>query len=436
MRGEHVGMEDLTDEALRTLVNIYIDHFKKTPFIMQVKDEKMLSDGWYQLGKVKKITPLLSVLLLWQCVGQTSQSGCVTPEGKSRRSMEYVSGFNAPDYFNELYQDAEMRHAFNGSGKKDFTAWQKAFRPKLMEKLGIAKIARQLQDFKPKAEKVDSEDIGYAVRERWVIWTEPSVPLPFIILFPKEKRERYTLVIFPHGHGKNTEAYAGVYHSEEEEREELEGEYDISVQAVKRGCIAIAPTTRGFGKTRTPEDIENDALSSCRTLFVHDMLVGRTPIGDRVWDVMKLIDWSLEKLPVDASRIVVYGNSGGGTVTLFAGACDTRIAASIPSSYFCTFAGSIGSIRHCLCNYIPGILDYGEMSDIAGLTAPRLFCATNGRYDDIFPAAETEKAFAHLQEIYRAAGVPDNCELYFGEGGHRVYRDGAYDFLKKHHFCE
>ena len=105
MRGEHVGMEDLTDEALRTLVNIYIDHFKKTPFIMQVKDEKMLSDGWYQLGKVKKITPLLSVLLLWQCVGQTSQSGCVTPEGKSRRSMEYVSGFNAPDYFNESAKD-------------------------------------------------------------------------------------------------------------------------------------------------------------------------------------------------------------------------------------------------------------------------------------------------------------------------------------------
>lgn len=379
---------------------------------------------------------MLSVVLLCQCDGQSPQKGYVVQERKSNRNMDYVSEFKAPDYFNELYANSEMKYAFTGNSKEDFVAWQQEFRPKLMEKLGITKIAEQLQGFKPKAKKIDSEDIGYAVRERWVIWTEPSVPLPFIIMFPKEKKESYTLVISPHGHGKNTEAYAGVYHSETEKKEELEGEYDISVQAVKWGCIAIAPTTRGFGKTRTPEDIEKDVTSSCRTLMLQDLLVGRTPIGDRVWDVMKLIDWSLEKLPVDPDKVVVYGNSGGGTVTLFAGACDERITASIPSSYFCTFTGSIGSLRHCECNYIPGILDYGEMSDIAGLTAPRLFCATNGRYDDIFPAEESKKAFARLQKIYKTAGAPGNCELYFGEGGHRVYRDGAHDFLERHNFCE
>lgn len=385
---------------------------------------------------LKKTTLVLLAILLCQCGGQISKRGYEKQEGNNQRNMDYVAEFNAPDYFDELYANAEMKYAFTGDSKADFTAWQQEFRPKLMEKLGITKIAEQLQGFKPKAEKIDSEDIGYAVRERWVIWTEPTVPLPFIIMFPKEKKENYTLVISPHGHGKNTEAYAGVYHSEEEKQEELEGEYDISVQAAKRGCIAIAPTTRGFGKTRTPEDIEKDVTSSCRTLTLHDLLVGRTPIGDRVWDVMKLIDWSLEELPVDPEKIVVYGNSGGGTVTLFAGACDERIALSMPSSYFCTFTGSIGWIRHCECNYIPGILDYGEMADIAGLTAPRLFCATNGRYDKIFPAAESKKAFVHLQKIYNAAGVPNNCELYFGEGGHRVYRDEAYDFLEKHDFCE
>ena len=372
------------------------------------------------------------------CGNQAKQSNNDTAAERreNRREMERVTEFHAPDYFNELYNNAEMRYAFKGSSKDDFTAWQKEFRPRLMEKLGVTKIARQLEGFVPTTEKLDSEDLEYARRERWVIWTEPNVPLPFIIMFPKEVRERYTLVISPHGHDKNTEAYAGVYHSAEEEKENLDGEYDISVQAVKRGCIAIAPTTRGFGKTRTPQDIEKDVTSSCRTLMLHDLLVGRTPIGDRVWDVMKLIDWSLEELPVDPAKIVVYGNSGGGTVTLFAGACDERIAASIPSSYFCTFTGSIGSLSHCECNYLPGILEYGEMAEIAGLTAPRLFCAVNGRYDQIFPAEESEKAFAHLQEIYKAAGVPDNCELYFGEGGHRVYRDGAHDFLERYHFVE
>jgi hypothetical protein len=34
------------------------------------------------------------------------------------------------------------------------------------------------------------------------------------------------------------------------------------------------------------------------------------------------------------------------------------------------------------------------------------------------------------------AGAPDNCGFYFVEGEHRVYQDGAQDFLEKHHFVE
>ena len=221
------------------------------------------------MNRVEGMASFLLIVLWGQC-GRALQEGDIAPERKDR-SMECVSGFNALDYFCELYENAEMKYAFHGKDKADFIAWQEIFRPRLMEKLGIAKIASQLKNFEPKAEKIDSQDVGFAVRERWVIWTEPTVPLPFIILFPKEKKDQYPLMISPHGHGKNTEAYAGIYHSEEEKREELEGEYDISVQAVKRGFIAFAPTTRGVWKTRTPQDIENDALSSCRTLLMHDL---------------------------------------------------------------------------------------------------------------------------------------------------------------------
>jgi len=206
----------------------------------------------------------------------------------------------------------------------------------------------------------------------------------------------------------------------------------VAIQAVKEGYFAIAPTTRGFGDTRTPEDIKSEATSSCRTLLMHDILVGRTPIGDRVWDVSKLIDWALKNLPVDPAKIVVTGNSGGGTVTLFAAACDTRISVAVPSSYFCTFAGSIGSVHHCDCNYVPGIMQLGEMADVAGLIAPRPFCAVQGIKDNIFPIAESRKAFAHLKQIYSAAGVPNNCELYEGQEGHRYYKAGVWPFVAKH----
>lgn len=41
MWGEHIGMEELSDEAMKALVNIYTDNFKQTPLIMQAKGEKM-----------------------------------------------------------------------------------------------------------------------------------------------------------------------------------------------------------------------------------------------------------------------------------------------------------------------------------------------------------------------------------------------------------
>jgi hypothetical protein len=105
---------------------------------------------------------------------------------------------------------------------------------------------------------------------------------------------------------------------------------------------------------------------------------------------------------------------------------------AVPSSYFCTFEGSIGSIHHCDCNYVPGIMRLGEMYDVAGLIAPRPFKAIAGKDDTIFPIEHVKYAFERLKEIYTVAGVPDNCQLYIGQQGHRYYKDGAWDFIREH----
>ncbi|MFA5419521.1 MAG: alpha/beta hydrolase family protein [Bacteroidales bacterium] len=374
---------------------------------------------------IKLFLSIVLGLILIQCSTKN-------PSAQRNTQSEPVGKYNAKEHFSNMYANAGMKYAFNGSSLNDFEKWQKEFRPELKKILGLDILETQLATYQPKAQLLSSEDIGFAIRERWQIRTEPTVPLPFILLRPKNADHLNVLVIAPHGHSKNTELYAGIYNSEEERLSGEEGERNVAIQAVKEGYLAIAPTTRGFGETRTPEDKERDAKSSCRTLLLHDLLVGRTPIGDRVWDVSKLIDWALENLPVDPGKIVVTGNSGGGTVTLFAAACDTRISVAVPSSYFCTFTGSIGSLHHCECNYVPGMMQLGEMADVAGLIAPRAFCAVHGQLDKIFPVDETQKAFEDLKQIYMAAGVPENCELYVGDGGHRYYKDGVWPFVKKH----
>lgn len=162
---------------------------------------------------------------------------------------------------------------------------------------------------------------------------------------------------------------------------------------------------------------------------MQDLLVGRTPIGERVWDMSRLIDWAIETQNVDSHKIAITGNSGGGTISLFAAACDTRITVTVPSCYFNTFRGSIGAMRHCDCNYVPGILRLGEMYDVAGLIAPRAFLAVCGREDPIFPVDQAEYAYKELQKIYTDAGVPEKCRLFIGEGGHRYYKKPVWPFV-------
>lgn len=339
--------------------------------------------------------------------------------------------YDATRHFETLYSSVAREFEFRACSPQGWLAWRESFRPRLRQALGLDNMELDLRDHQPAAEKLKTEALGTYYREYWRLWVEPTVPLPFYLLRPRTVAGPLPLVLTPHGHN-HPHIYVGITHDENEEKSIREGDRDIACQAVQEGYLTIAPTTRAFGETRTEEDKEENRLSSCRTELLHGLLVGRTPIGERVWDISRLIDWATSRSDVDAQRIAITGNSGGGTIALFAAACDPRISVAVPSCYFCTFEGSIGSIHHCDCNYVPGILRLGEMYDVAGLIAPRPFCAIAGREDPIFPIQHVRHAFDRLKQIYTGAGVPDNCQLYVGDGGHRYYREGAWPFIRQH----
>jgi dienelactone hydrolase len=163
------------------------------------------------------------------------------------------------------------------------------------------------------------------------------------------------------------------------------------------------------------------------------LLSGRTLLGARVWDVMRLIDLLRVRFSdrCDTSKIYSMGNSGGGTATFYAAALDTRIAAAMPSCAFCTYADSIGGMYHCACNYVPRIRAYFDMAELAAMTAPRPLVIVSGAEDDIFPIAGAKAEFARLKEYYAAADAADKCVHVIGDAGHRFYADAAWPaFLK------
>ena len=236
----------------------------------------------------------------------------------------------------------------------------------------------------------------------------------------------------PHGHNKNWKCYAGIYTSEKDSIASVKKDRNMAFRFAQQGFITLVPEARGYGSTMFPDDVEKDMPYSCRELLMRDLLVGRTPIGDRCWDLMKILDWALEALPVDERNVIVTGNSGGGTQAEYLSAIDERVTMSIPSSAFSSMAASWGGVHHCECGYMPGFLDYCELGDLAGLTAPRNICIIQGISDPTSLTPQAKEQFETTKRIYQAAGAPDNCTLHIADGGHRYYFDAALEYVLAH----
>jgi hypothetical protein len=206
------------------------------------------------------------------------------------------------------------------------------------------------------------------------------------------------------------------------------GDRDFALQAVRRGYAALVVEQRCFGERALPKA---EQPGTCHHGSMGALLVGRTMIGERVWDVSRAIDLLSRFDGVDINRIACMGNSGGGTITYFASMLDPRIGAAMPSCYVCTFRHSIGSIHHCADNYIPGVLKHFEMGDLSCLIAPRPLVVVAGEHDEIFPINAVRRTFETIRRVYAAAGAPDACRLVVGPEGHRFYADLAWPALRE-----
>ena len=331
-----------------------------------------------------------------------------------------------------LFDETQRVFACHAVSQQDFSLWSRVARPALQELLGLEQIARELGEF------VASVDLaaeaatfpGYS-RRRGVLHSESGVDIPFWLLEP-DGPGPHPIAILPHGHENfGMDTYVGIAH-DAAKREKIEREdRDVAVQAARRGMLAIAPTTRGFFPATIPDERKRHGGRHCRSYALHTALAGRTATGDRVWDMMRLLDWATARSDTDASRILAMGNSGGGMVTTYLAACDPRVAVAVPSCSFCSLASPEGHLHHCDCNLVPGIFRWGEFWDVAGLIAPRHLLVVNGAHDSLFPLAEVDRAVVELARLFAAAEVPDHFVHCYGDGGHRFYKDLMWPFVEQ-----
>jgi len=178
-----------------------------------------------------------------------------------------------------------------------------------------------------------------------------------------------------------------------------------------------------------PEALLTQRPSTCVEMSMRAIAAGQSLIGMRVRDIMSCVDWVVAQADADATRVVLTGQSGGGTYSIWAAAMDPRVAAVAPSCSFCTFEHAMMSLHHCPCNYLPGVLDVCEFYDVAGLVAPRPMLVVAGAMDPIFPLEGVRVAFDRLREIYRSAGAFERVQLYIGPEGHRYYTEPLWPWI-------
>ena len=162
------------------------------------------------------------------------------------------------------------------------------------------------------------------------------------------------------------------------------------------------------------------------------MMLGGSIAGLRVWDGMRAVDY-LQTLPqADVTRLGVMGISGGGMHAFFSACLDSRIRAAVISGYFCDWRHSILAINHCTCNFVPGLLKLGELSDLAALIAPRPLLVENGTRDDIFPIDDVKRTVRRAARAWKLFGAGKNLQTDYFEGAHEIHGAQAYPFLEKH----
>jgi len=327
----------------------------------------------------------------------------------------------ACEYNRELLNKVVPKMSYNG---QNYEIWKEEARKKLSSLIGLDRFKLVADDLEIEYETV----LENATEIRFTYQSEAGYRVPAHLFLPNGI-ENPPLMICLQGHSTGMHISFGRPKFLGDEETISGGDRDFCVRALKEGFAAIALEQREFGECGIRDT--NDRM--CLQSSMRALLLGRTTIGERVWDIMRLID-VIEKHfsdKVDINKICCMGNSGGGTATAYSAALEDRIILAMPSCAVCTYKDSIGAMHHCACNYVPDIANYFDMNDLIAMSYPKLYVQVNGIEDPIFPIAGAEEVHQNGRKIYDENGFGGRCVMVKGNGAHRFYADDAWPFVHK-----
>ncbi len=310
---------------------------------------------------------------------------------------------------------AQPSMQFLGSSPAEYHEWQKQFRRQLDDLLGDHDPPQRWQVIEEHRWELDDH-----TRLALILRAGGVADLPLYVLLPKGATADRPgpAVLCVHGHGPyGHDAVAG--------RHDLPGvsenigqlNYDFGLQLVRRGYVVAAPCMIPFG--RRVDRQKYGGKDPCAVTFVRMQSLGLLSISANLRDLR----WSLSLLAsrpeVDEHRLGCAGLSYGGRMTMMVSAVDDRIKTAAVSGALNLLQERM-TLRHsCGSQIVPGLLKYGDYSEIGSLIAPRHCVWEVGSTDPLIKAKWADIFKQRLQRAYAALGVSDRLKFDHFEGGHR-----------------
>jgi len=253
----------------------------------------------------------------------------------------------------------------------------------------------------------------------YVMTINPRLTIPAYVLEPAKGIITESAVIAIHGHGR-VEPVIGAYD---------DYHHKMAFELAKAGHLVLAPELRGFSKLNNLA--EHDTLDRLDywegwrqfTLATDGFLYGKSMIGETLEDLIRWENWFASKFSVE--ELDVCGISYGGDLAIYYPVFSERVNRIYCSGSMGSFTWIFRSCYNAPAHCIPGILQWMDRPDIAGLLAPSPILIHYGELDtpgDGNASAANNPsgltAYNELKTIYDAFGVQDAIFWLVTKGKH------------------
>ena len=240
---------------------------------------------------------------------------------------------------------------------------------------------------------------GYTLKELEIRST-PGRRIKVLLTIPQGKGGPFPAVVCIHGHGGNR-------HTVYDNRKQYKC---FAAELAAAGAVTISADV---GQHKVYEK-------------------NRILMGERLWDLMRCVDYLASLPEVDKRRIGCGGLSLGGEMAMWLGAMDTRVVATVSAGFLTTMDHM--EKNHCLCWKFPGLRERVDYADIYSLIAPRALQCQNGlkegRTQFYVPLAR--QAMQEIQTIYADFRATPNLGLDVHKGGHEIDLPALMAFFENH----